>query len=731
MIPPLLIAALLTGSVSGRVTDPQGKPATAVTLRIASAASGATIAQTDTDQDGRFVFPSLPQGAYNLSAVAPGLAAIARSIAIRADRTLAVNLQFVRLDPRSEIINVTADLSRVDIEHPDPAEQVHVRDDLLNANPGRPGVPVSIPGVPAETASGGIKAPQYFAPGIAGDHGEPIAQFFQVGSYLLPNNLSANAHGNGYADPNPIIPAVIDSVDTDGGAFNVLEGDHSVDLAATYGLRQRLTSFVTLTADYRDVDLAAGWSPAHPATRAWLAVEASYGNGFLDALEHRQQYKVNGFRVWDVGRHELTLFGLGYYGQSKVPGLVPIGVPDLHDTIDARQRDRTHTAEAALNDIWRIGPASELQLSTFFRTYNLSLYSNFGDGLIRQSEFRTVAGDNATYIHRVSHYLSIMSGIDYLREAPRRLDLDHYESINPAIYGPFQKVTANDVTMNFLTPFVALDGRVTPWLCYYVGWRRDQVDFDNTDLLTAANSYRKWVGVNSPKATLSFLPPASTLLPSVSFSFGQAFFTNDPRIGSGTAQGTLVSRAHAYQMVVSRTIKGTELRVTLAHVTQEQTLAKIDPDTGLQFNEGPSRNRYITVVARHRFAWGLLESSVSKADARGLTDGLPLPEAPRLIVDLLGAFDRLPWRLHVRAEFEEVGRTPLGDGFTGVPVREFRGALERSIGERLEAGVNFLIASGYTGQTTEVLALTEQVVGVYLPSYAAVSLSYRLGRSGR
>jgi hypothetical protein len=28
--------------------------------------------------------------------------------------------------------------------------------------------------------------------GAAGDHGEPIAMFIQVGSYLVPNNLSAN-----------------------------------------------------------------------------------------------------------------------------------------------------------------------------------------------------------------------------------------------------------------------------------------------------------------------------------------------------------------------------------------------------------------------------------------------------------------------------------------------------------------------------------------------------------
>ncbi|MGH9665753.1 MAG: hypothetical protein ACRD9L_15110, partial [Bryobacteraceae bacterium] len=240
--------------------------------------------------------------------------------------------------------------------------------------------------------------------------------------------MSANAHGNGYADPNIIVPAIIESVQTDGGAFNVREGNHSVDLAATYGFHSRLEPFVTLTGDYRDIDLTAGWSPADPHTSAWIALHASYGNGFLDRLEHRQQYKINGFRVFDVGAHELTLFGVGYYGESKIPGLVPLDISDLHDTIDPRQRDQTHTGTVAVNDHWHLNPESELQLSGMFRTYNLSLYSNFGDGLIRQSEFRTVTGGNGVYIHKFNDAFSVMAGNDYFRDAPRRDDLDHYLS---------------------------------------------------------------------------------------------------------------------------------------------------------------------------------------------------------------------------------------------------------------------------------------------------------------
>src|SRR5450432_2314036 len=191
-------------------------------------------------------------------------------------------------------VTVTVDVRDIDIRQPDPAQRVMVRDEILDANPGRPGAPVSIPGVPIETASGGIKATQYFAPGVAGDHGEPIAQYVAVGSYLLSNNLSANAHGNGYADPNILVPAAIESVQTDGGAFNVREGNHAQNLAATYGLRSKLEPFATLTGDYRDVDLVTGWSPE--AGNSWVALQALYGNGFLDRLEHRQQYKLNAYR---------------------------------------------------------------------------------------------------------------------------------------------------------------------------------------------------------------------------------------------------------------------------------------------------------------------------------------------------------------------------------------------------------------------------------------------------
>jgi hypothetical protein len=730
----------------GRVVDSQGNALPNATVQIAD--RNQVFARTKSAADGKFLLQVRSTRELTIKVDAPGFRSVGQPVSVRAGGNSEIVISLSQLASHFESVTVTADVNGSDVLSPDPGEKVFVRRDLLDANPGRPGAPVSIPGYPIETASSGIKAPQYFAPGVAGDHGEPIAQYIAVGSYLVPNNLSANAHGNGYSDPNIFIPEILESVQVDGGAFNVREGNHSVNLAATYGLRSRLNPFLTLTGDYRDIDVAAGFTPT---PESWVALSASYGNGFLERLEHRQQYKLNGERIFHMGEHQLSLFGVGYYGFSYVPGLVPIfaansadaNFPNLGDTIDPRQKDQTHTALAALNDIWQLSGSQQLQLSGFFRTYNLSLFSDFGQGLIRQSEFRTVAGGNATYIDKLAESFSLLGGLDYDREAPRRDDLDHYGFFNPSAptyYGPFTPVDGNNVTIGSVTPYVAAEGTLARYFRYYLGWRRDQIDVVNDDLLHPQNSFQKWVGVNSPKTTLSFLPKDSWYAPLLALSFGQAFFTEDPRIGSGTTAGTPVATSHSYQLVASKSVHKTDVRLTLGHVTSSAELAKINPDTGLQFNQGPSRLRFMTVMVRQNFRLGSLLATFSKADARDLDTGQPTPEAPRTIFDLLGATQKLPFRLQARGEFEYVGIKPLGTGCnpvnlnaecTATAVKEFRGALVRSfLNGRMDVGVNFLVASGYTGQTTENFYPSDiqEVVGVRIPSYASATMTYRFGR---
>jgi hypothetical protein len=676
-----------------------------------------------TDEDGRFRV-ALQPGDHRLEVSAPGFTPLHVTVPVTADSELSFELE-----PSTQV-TVYADPETLS---PDPSARFISPEDAMAANPGRPGVPISIPGYPAETASGGIKAPQYFAPGVASDHGVLIAQFVKVGDFLFPNNLSANAHGNGYADPSILIPQTIKGVEIDGAAFDVRYGDHAVNLSTTYGLRSQLGPSIEAIFDSRNIDLVSTWSPQDQHIRAWIAAEAAFGNGYLNFAEHRHQAKVNAMRQFTSGHHQLTLFGVGYFGFSRIPGLVPIDRSSPGDTIDPRQSDETHTSLLVLSDTWTTSNRSEARLSGFFRTYSLTLLSNFGDGLIRQSEFRTVAGGNATYLFSSGHDFSVLAGVDFHRDFIPDLTLDRF-----TVLGRFQTTGSNSLTISSFSPFVSAAGSLSRWFRYNVGIRHDDFCIDNLDFRSSSNSFRASLGTTSPKASISFYPPANPFFSVLALSVGDAFHINDPRIGEGTQRGTPIAKSRSYQLVATKVAGANELRITLARVSNSTQLAQIDPDTGLQMDLGPSLIRSVTVAASRRFSSGYLQASFARANATDRWTHRPVPEAPRLIWDATGTWQRLPLHLRAQGEFEYVGTKPLGDGFQGVPVREIRLGLLRSFAEgKWDTGINIFFANGYTGQTLETLQLPgepvpfERIVGVRLKSYVAVSLSYHFGRERR
>lgn len=176
--------------LSGELTDPQGHALPNATVRILRRAD-ATVRETHTNANSGFTFSNLVGGEYRVIAEFQGFAVLDRTVAVHSDGVQTENLQFSSLAAQTESVNVTASVTGRGVFEPDPAQQVLIRDETLDANPGRPGMPVSIPGMPVESPAGGVKPPQYFVPGVAGDHGEPIAMFFQVGGYLFPKQSSS------------------------------------------------------------------------------------------------------------------------------------------------------------------------------------------------------------------------------------------------------------------------------------------------------------------------------------------------------------------------------------------------------------------------------------------------------------------------------------------------------------------------------------------------------------
>ncbi len=141
----------------------------------------------------------------------------------------------------------------------------------------------------------------------------------------------------------------------------------------------------------------------------------------------------------------------------------------MNDTVDPRQQDQTHTFFLAANDQWKASHNNEVAFSGYFRTYNLTLFSDFGEGLIRQSEFRFVEGAEARATHTFAPWLEAMAGVLYNQDDIRNDNLDHYLSAGPLESGPFVKVLANNVTIREFAPYVALHGNLGTHLQFYGG----------------------------------------------------------------------------------------------------------------------------------------------------------------------------------------------------------------------------------------------------------------------
>ena len=146
-------------TVSGTVLDPAGRPVVGAAVELNST-SGAQRKCT-TGSSGGFAALLPEWGSYTVRVHHPGFAPVTQKIELNAETAFVV-LRLERVAAVTEEVVVNGDVSEIDLDAPDPSQKVLVREQLLDANPGRPGAPISIPGLPIETAAGGIKAPQYF-----------------------------------------------------------------------------------------------------------------------------------------------------------------------------------------------------------------------------------------------------------------------------------------------------------------------------------------------------------------------------------------------------------------------------------------------------------------------------------------------------------------------------------------------------------------------------------------
>ncbi len=153
---PAATAQSTIARVEGTVLDPAGFPLAGAQVEFDSV-SGARLSAT-TGSDGEFA-RSLPAwGAYTVHVEATGLVAITQQFDLSAS-TGNLTLRLEHMASVSQDVIVSTDVGQISLDSPDPSQKVMVREELLDANPGRPGAPISIPGMPIETAAERVLRP--------------------------------------------------------------------------------------------------------------------------------------------------------------------------------------------------------------------------------------------------------------------------------------------------------------------------------------------------------------------------------------------------------------------------------------------------------------------------------------------------------------------------------------------------------------------------------------------
>ncbi len=123
--------------IRGQVLDPQSNVIPSARITVVQQNSGRALPTVQADQSGRFLVSVPALGPYTIKVNASGFQDVAKSIAVNGAET-SVILQLSGVAERKDSITVTADVMDATVLFPDPAQRVYVRQETLDANPGRP-----------------------------------------------------------------------------------------------------------------------------------------------------------------------------------------------------------------------------------------------------------------------------------------------------------------------------------------------------------------------------------------------------------------------------------------------------------------------------------------------------------------------------------------------------------------------------------------------------------------
>jgi len=487
-----------------------------------------------------------------------------------------------------------------------------------------------VPGLIVSQHSGDGKANQYFLRGFNLDHGLD----FKLSLDGMPINQRSHAHGQGWADLNPLIPELISSIHYRKGPHYAADGDFanagSANIYYAEKIDRGLASFgLGQNGFYRTLLANA---PKFNDGNLLYALELSHYDGPWDNPDNYN--KVNGLLRYSQGSQSngFNLTAMAYSGRWNSTDQIPWneykqGLISRWGAMDKSSGAWAH--RYSLSGEWReADEAGSTLVQAYVINNYLDLYSNFeygADSQFNQRDSRVTSGINASRTFN-------MSGLG--KEAANTLGVQiQHDQITNGLVSSRQRdrIDCNNniidqcrsdrIAQSSVGIYAENHVHWHDWFRTVAGLRGDYFRFANTGLssqLEGAVSDNNTATVNdfitSPKLNLVFGPWSKT---EYYYSVGNGYHSNDARgvtIGSGTRANGLVRTFGQEVGVRTEIIDGLQTTLAVFQLDNASEIVYIGDAgrtedsgrrsrrTGFEFNNYFKANRWLTIDADYALA---------------------------------------------------------------------------------------------------------------------------------
>ena len=485
-----------------------------------------------------------------------------------------------------------------------------------------------VPGLIVSQHSGEGKANQYFLRGFNLDHGLD----FKISLDGMPVNQRSHAHGQGWADLNPLIPELISAINYRKGPYYASEGDFanagSANIYYTDTVDRGVASFGLGQSGFYRTLLAD--SPKFHNGNLLYALELSHYDGPWDKPDNYN--KINGMLRYSQGNsaNGFNLTAMSYSGKWNSTDQIPFndykkGLISRWGSMDPNGKNGASANRHSLSGEWRQSDASGTVLFQAYIIQNyLDLYSNFEyspSSQFNQRDSRVTSGFNLARVWNLeglgkeaTNTLGLQAQNDNIHNS---LNSTTARVRNVSCQSVIDQCRSDHISQSSLGLYAENHVHWNDWFRSVAGLRGDYFRFANRGLSSSTgdnNTDTVTDFIASPKLNVVFGPWAKT---EYYYSVGNGYHSNDARgvtIGSGTRADGLVRTFGQEVGIRIEIIDGLQTTLALFQLDNASEIvyvgdAGLTEDsgrrtrrTGFEFNNYIKATKWLTIDADFAYA---------------------------------------------------------------------------------------------------------------------------------